>query len=88
MNYRIVHLADKRRFETEVDGYIGYVVYRIYDNCLDIIHTIVPEPIEGRGIAAALVKETYTYALENNLCPQATCSYAAVWLKRNPEYNI
>ncbi|MDR2921168.1 MAG: N-acetyltransferase [Tannerella sp.] len=87
MDYKIVHLEDEQRFETEVDGYTGYVVYRIYDNCLDIIHTIVPQPIEGRGIAAALVKETYTYALEHNLRPQAACSYAAVWLKRNPEYD-
>lgn len=86
MEYKIEHLADKHRFETEVEGYVGYVVYRIFDGRLDIVHTIVPQPIEGRGIAAALVKAAYTYALENDLRPQGTCSYAAVWLKRHPEY--
>lgn len=88
MDYKIIHLQDQQRVETEVDGYQAYVIYRIADKSLDIIHTYVPKPVEGRGIAAALVKYAYTFALEHDLRPLATCSYAAVWLKRNPEYNI
>ena len=42
-------------------------------------------PIEGRGIAATLVKAAYDYALANGMKPKATCSYAVRWLERHPE---
>ena len=47
----------------------------------------MPQPIEGRGIAAALVKAAYAYALANGMKPKATCSYAVKWLERHPEIN-
>lgn len=84
--YIIIHEPDKERFETEQDGLTAFVQYRIGEGNLDIIHTIVPKPIEGRGIAAALVKHAYDYALNNGLRPLGTCSYAVAWLKRHPEY--
>lgn len=82
----IVHDVPRSLFETEVDGVKAYVSYVIADGCLDIEHTIVPPEIGGRGIAAALVKAAYDYALARNLIPRASCEYAAVWLKRNPSY--
>lgn len=86
MEYHITHLPRKNRFVTEVDGETGYVEYTIYEDYLNIAHTYVPREIGGRGVAAALVEATYTYALENNLKPQATCSYAVLWLRRHPEF--
>lgn len=82
----IKHNAEQRRFEKEVDGYKAHVAYSIHDNGLDIRHTIVPSEIGGRGIASALVKAAYDFALENALKPIATCSYAVIWLQRHPEY--
>ena len=82
----IIHEAEKSRFQTTVDGYTGYVAYRIEDGGLDIRHTVVPEQIGGRGIASALVKAAYDYARDNGLECIATCRYAAVWLERHPEY--
>lgn len=82
----IVHDKDNHKFYTEVDGYEAYVKYDLADGGLDIRHTWVPQEIGGKGIAGALVKATYDYALENGLTPVATCSYAVVWLQRHPEY--
>lgn len=87
MDYKITHQPEQHLFRTEVDGRTAFVEYRLIDDYLDIIHTIVPPPIEGRGIAAALVKATYEYAKENGLKPKATCWYAARWLERHPEMN-
>lgn len=86
MDYQIKHLPEDNKFVTEVEGETAWVEYTVYENYLNIIHTIVPRPISGRGIAASLVKETYEYALENGMKPQATCSYAVMWLKRHPEF--
>lgn len=86
MNYEIKHLPERNMFVTEVDGETASVVYRRFENYLDIVHTYVPAPIEGRGVAAALTKAAYQYALDNNLKCQATCSYAVRWLNRHPEF--
>ena len=86
MNYEITHFPDRKCFETELDGVTAFVQYRLRNGSLDIIHTVVPPPIEGRGVAAALVKYAYDYAMDNSLKPLATCSYAVAWLLRHPAY--
>lgn len=83
---KIEHDPQKGVFWTRVDGYTAYVSYKLIDGGLDIRHTIVPDEIGGRGIASALVKATYDYAVANRLTPVATCSYAVKWLERHPEY--
>ena len=82
----IKHRKEENRFYTEVEGFTGYVEYRIHDGGLDIVHTIVPDEIGGRGIAAELVAATYEYARSQGLKPIATCSYAIAWLERHPKY--
>ena len=92
----IEHYPEKKVFQTTVDGEIARLMYHVTDGALDVRHqrgfvavrhTIVPDEISGRGIASALVKAAYDYALANGLVPVATCSYAVVWLERHPEYN-
>ncbi len=71
---------------TEIDGNMASVEYILNEGVLDIQHTYVPAPLEGKGIASQLVKFVYDYACENGLEPAATCSYAQAWLKRHPDY--
>lgn len=85
MDYEIKHQLDQKLFKTEVEGRTAFVQYRLLNGSLDIIHTIVPRPIEGQGIASALVKAAYDYAVANGLKPKATCTYAIAWLRRHPE---
>lgn len=87
MDYEITHQPEQKIFKTDVDGRTAFVQYRLMNGSLDIIHTLVPRPLEGQGIAAALVKAAYEYALINGLTPKATCSYAVTWLLRHPEVN-
>ena len=83
----IEHYPEKKVFQTVVDGETARLMYHVADGTLDVRHTIVPGEIGGRGIASALVKAAYDYALANELAPVATCSYAVKWLERHPEYN-
>lgn len=85
MEYHIIHQPGQKLFKTEVEERTAFVQYRLIDGSLDIIHTQVPIPLEGRGIAGALVKAAYDYALENGLKLKATCTYAVKWLERHPE---
>lgn len=83
----IEHFPEKKVFQTVVDGETARLMYDVVNGGLDVRHTIVPDEISGRGIASALVKAAYDYALANGLAPVATCSYAVIWLERHPEYN-
>ena len=62
MELSIIHRPETNRFETVVDGVTAYVEYRKEDDSIDILHTIVPPAIEGRGIASRLVGAAYDYA--------------------------
>lgn len=86
MEYKIVHHPEKYCFEMKINDLTAFLEYRLDGNNMDIIHTKVPEPLEGRGIAASLVKAAFDYASENKLKPRAICSYALVWLQRHQEY--
>lgn len=86
MDYEITHLPEKNKFVAQVDGETAWVEYTIYKEYLNILHTYVPREIGGRGVASALVETAYTYARENGMTPQATCSYAVLWLRRHPEF--
>ena len=50
MDYEIIHQPEQKLFKTEVDGRTAFVQYRQIGDSLDIIHTIVPQPIEGWGL--------------------------------------
>ena len=50
-------------------------------------HTGVPAALEGRGIAAALVKEALTWAQAQGLKVDPICSYVRVYIRRHPEWS-
>lgn len=83
MEYEVKHLPAEHRFVVEIDGNLAHVDYVIENGALDILHTIVPRPIEGRGIASALVGAAYAYADAQGLSRKATCPYAVSWLQRH-----
>jgi predicted GNAT family acetyltransferase len=67
----------QNRFETSEQGETAELVYQLEDGVLDIVHTGVPKPMEGRGVAAALTKTALDYARANGLKVRPSCSYVA-----------
>lgn len=87
MDYKIEHYPEKNSFEIQIDNLTAYVDYEIKEDSLEITHTIVPTALEGKGLGSLLVKEAFQYAMENGLQRRASCSFAAIWLKRHPEFD-
>ena len=83
MEIEIHHDKENQRVWTEKDSFIAEVQYTCADGTLDILHTYVPEQLEGQGIASKLVEFVYKYALNQGLKITATCPYARIWLKRH-----
>jgi len=82
----ILHNIEEKKAWIVKEGYTAYVEYELKDGALNILHTVVPEPLGGQGIASQLVESVYNYALENGLKPAATCTYAMAWLQKHPQY--
>ncbi|MFI3261308.1 MAG: GNAT family N-acetyltransferase [Rikenellaceae bacterium] len=77
------HNKLEHKFIVKVQDFTAYVLYSIKEGTLTITSTYVPKPLEGQGIASALTKACYNYAIKEDLAITATCSYAVAWLKRN-----
>jgi predicted GNAT family acetyltransferase len=81
----IVHNLAAQRFEATVDGDLCRADYRRVGDTLHLVHTEVPPPHEGRGIAAALVQAVLDYAAESRLKVVPLCSYVRSYIRRHPE---
>ena len=81
----VEHDAARNRFAVTVAGHTGVAEYRRDGGVLRLTHTEVPQALEGRGLAAALVREALAYARREGLKVEPLCSYAAGYMQRHPE---
>jgi predicted GNAT family acetyltransferase len=81
----VVDNERKSRFETTVDGHVAELTYRRRRKRLVLVHTGVPDELEGRGIGSALVSKAVADARERGLTIVAKCPFASAWLRRHPE---
>ena len=79
------HNAAASRFEATVDGLVCFAAYDRQDDVLRMNHTSVPAKLEGRGIAATIVRFALDYARANRLEVEPWCSYVRAYMKRHPE---
>ena len=86
MKYSIINNAERRRFETEINGEFAYIDYRFYKGNIALMHTFVPEALRNHGIAAALAKYALEYVKTQNLKMMVYCPSVAKYIKLHPEY--
>jgi uncharacterized protein len=82
---QIVDNERKSRFETTVDGHVAELTYRRRGTRLVLIHTGVPDELEGQGIGSALVAAAVADARGRDLRLVVQCPFAAEWLRRHPD---
>jgi predicted GNAT family acetyltransferase len=72
------------RLVLDVDGFEAELIYRQQADRLFLIHTGVPDPIGGRGLAARLVRAAIAKARAGHLTLVPWCPYARRWLLDHP----
>ena len=77
--------AARSRFELEVDGHIAFLTYDRGAERLELIHTHVPDELEGKGVGSRLVKEVLAFARENGFKVIPTCAFVRSYLERHPD---
>ena len=78
--------AEATRYELTVDGQTAVVIYNKVAGGLLITETIVPVPLEGRGIASRMAKHVLADLKERGLVILPTCPFFAGYLKKHPEH--
>ena len=73
------------RFELTVDGHTAELVYRLDPPVLELVHTGVPDALEGEGVGGRLVRAPSRLAERDGLTIVPTCAFARGWLRRHPE---
>ena len=81
----ITHNAAAQRFECHVDGLLCELTYELIGGVMHLTHTGVPSSLEGRGLAAALVRAAFDHARASQLRVRPVCSYVQTYLRRHPE---
>jgi len=79
------HNVAASRFEATVEGQLCVANYRLVDGVMRIHHTEVPAPLEGRGVAAHIVRAAFAYAEGNGLKVEPWCGYVRTYMRRHPE---
>ena len=85
-NITITHNLASGRFEVDLGNDQAVLIYMIKAGLFIILHTEVPPPFEGRGIAAKMANAAFEYAKENGFKIRSYCSYTTRYMERHPEY--
>lgn len=81
----VIRNESASRFEATVEGRLCIADYRLRPGVMVMPHTVVPPALQGRGIAAELVRTALDWARGQGLKVEPVCSYVALYMRRHPE---
>jgi predicted GNAT family acetyltransferase len=82
----IANNEEAKRFEAQVDGLLSALTYRRFPDRIFLIHTEVPSPLEGKGLAARLARTALNFARANHLRVVSLCPYVSAFIRKHSEY--
>ena len=83
---QVTNNQEKYRFEVISGAQVSKLEYRMGRDRIALVHTEVPDDLQGQGIGSALVKTALEYAKEKGLKVLPYCPFVAAYLERHPEY--
>lgn len=86
MSMKMSHEPEAQRFVAETGGQESVIDYQLSGSTMTITHTGVPTDLRGRGIAGKLTAFALDEARARGWSVVPTCSYAAHFFARHPEY--
>ena len=78
-----VDQTENERFVIEHDGHTAELVYHLNGTRFVLIHTEVPDELEGHGIGGHLVQAAVDRARRDGLTIVPKCPFARSWLEKH-----
>ncbi len=78
--------AERKRFETQVEGHTAIIEYISTKDTIYLTHTEVPQALGGKGVGSALVKGVLEMIEKEDLKIAPLCPFVAAYMKRHPEW--
>jgi predicted GNAT family acetyltransferase len=82
----IIHNEVERRFEVSINGLLSKLDYIQDEDTFVITHVGVHPNLRGHGVAGKLTQASLEFAKGKSLRVIPMCSYAAGYIRRNPQY--
>ncbi|ALI98891.1 GNAT family N-acetyltransferase [Rufibacter tibetensis] len=86
MEPEIINNPAAHKFETTVEGKTAFIQFKLRGDVMTVLHTIVPEELEGRGLAAAMSTHVLKYLEAEKMQLVPLCPYMLAFLKKHPAY--
>lgn len=77
---------DARRYLLEIDGQTAVVTYNLVAGGVMVTETLVPEALEGRGVASRLARHVLADIKGRGLVILPVCPFFAAYLQKHPEW--
>jgi uncharacterized protein len=75
------------QFEIKRDGETAFLAYEVdKEGWISLLHTQVPEPVRGQGIANELARMALEYARDHQLKVDVICPVVFHFVNKHPEY--
>jgi uncharacterized protein len=86
MSENVINNEANSRFEIETEQGTALLNYKRKPGRLELVHTEVPEALEGRGLGGELARAALDYARSTDLEVAPLCSFVIAYVKRHQEY--
>ncbi len=74
----------RNRYALRVDGDLASAAYERRSNVIAFTHTIVPEALQGRGIASRLIAGALADVRARGLKMSPECPFVEAYVERHP----
>ena len=81
----VVLNEDLSRFEYEDEGHTAFLSFTRSGEVVTLVHTEVPEQLEGQGVGTSLVRAALAYVRDNDLSVVPKCPFVVSYLRAHPE---
>ena len=82
----VSHNSAAGQFEIRTEHGVALLRYAHEGPNLDLLHTEVPNALEGQGYGAALAKAALSFAKDEGMKVIPSCPFVATYIRRHPEY--
>lgn len=80
----VVDVPAENRFTITLDGHVAELTYGRSGERIVLVHTGVPDEIDGRGLGSALVRGAVDAAAAGGLTVVPRCPFARRYLREHP----